>query len=71
MSDYLRNSLDFTMYCSKHINQKLTFDSTLSKVGANSAMECNIIIVVHPCSLCKQENDKIKNAVTTLLNINK
>lgn len=41
----------------------------MSRVGANSAYEINIGIVVHPCDQCKAEADSIKSAVSTLLKL--
>ena len=64
--DSARNKLDFEMYCSKHPKQRLNFSTELSKIGASSAYEVNIKIVVHPCEICQNEVDNVKNAVSTL-----
>lgn len=70
MENLMRNKLDFSMYCSVHPNEKLTFDSSLSKVGASSAFELNIKIVVSPCSLCKKEHEKVTDAIEVLFKAN-
>lgn len=69
--DSMRNKLDFEMYCSKHPKQRLNFSTELSAVGANSAYEVNIKIVVHPCEKCQMEVDSVKQAVGTLLSFQK
>ncbi len=67
--DALRNKMDVKFYCSKHPENELNFSSGLSKVGANSAYEVNVKIVVHPCSRCLQEAERIENAVNVLLSV--
>ena len=69
--DSTRNKLDFEMYCSKHPGQRLNFSTELSKIGASSAYEVNIKIVVHPCEICQNEVDSIKHAIGTLLSFQK
>ena len=61
--DDMRNKMDVKMYCAKHPDTELNF-STESKVGASSAYEINIKILIHPCSTCENEVNKIKNAIS-------
>lgn len=67
--DALRDKMDVKFYCSKHPKEELTFSSDLSKIGANSAYEVNVKIVIHPCSRCLQEVERIENAVNVLLSV--
>ena len=64
--DSTRNKLDLEMYCSKHPKQRLNFSAKLSEIGANSAYELNVKIVVHPCEQCKMEVDNIRKAIDTI-----
>lgn len=67
--DSMRNKMDVKFYCSKHPENELTFSSDLSKVGASSAYEVNVKIVIPPCSRCQQEVERIENAVGVLLSV--
>jgi hypothetical protein len=67
--DSMRNKMDVKFYCSKHPENELNFSSDLSKVGASSAYEVNVKIVIHPCSRCQQEVERIENAVGVLLSV--
>jgi hypothetical protein len=67
--DALRNKMDVKFYCSKHPENELTFSTDLTKVGASSAYEVNVKIVIHPCSRCRQEVERIENAVDVLLSV--
>lgn len=69
--DALRDKMDVKFYCSKHPENELTFSSDLSKIGANSAYEVNVKIVIHPCSRCLQEVERIEDAVNVLLSVKK
>lgn len=69
--DSMRNKVDMKFYCSKHPETELNFSTDLSKIGASSAHEINIKIVIHPCERCQQEIDKIKNAISLIVNIDK
>jgi len=69
--DSTRDKMDVSFYCSQHPRQKLTFSSRASKVNAKSAYEINVEIIVHPCVQCKNEMDRIKNAVSILTSLNK
>jgi hypothetical protein len=64
--DHFRKKGNFKLYCSVHPKQELSFSGKMSRVGADSAYEINIDVVVHPCAQCKAETDRIKNAATTL-----
>jgi len=66
-NDNHRNKMDVKFYCSKHPENELNLSSELSRVGASSAYEVNVKIVVHPCSKCQQEVDRIKNAIGVLM----
>ena len=66
--DWSRNKLDFRLHCFKHPNQALTMTSN-SNIGASSAMEVNIHILVHPCQICTRESDDIKDAVILLMDV--
>jgi hypothetical protein len=68
--DSMRDKLDFQLYCSNHPNERLNFSSQLSSIGASSAYEVNLKLVVHPCPKCQYEIDKITNAVSVLIGIN-
>lgn len=61
--DEMRNKLDVKMHCAKHPDTELTF-STDSKIGASSAYEINVKILVHPCRECENEIKKIKDAIS-------
>ena len=61
--DDSRNKLDVKMYCSKHPETELNF-SPNSKVGAHSAYEINVKILIHPCRKCEAETNRIKNAIS-------
>jgi hypothetical protein len=65
--DSQRSKMDVKFYCSKHPENELTFSSDLSKVGANSMLEMNVKIVIHPCGKCQREFDNVKNAVSVLI----
>ena len=67
--DALRNKMDVKFYCSKHPENELYSSSGLSEVGANSAYEVNVKIVIHPCGRCLQEVERIENAVNVLLSV--
>lgn len=67
--DSLRDKMDVKFYCSKHPENELTFSSDLSRIGANSAYEVNVKIVIHPCSRCLHEVERIENAVNVLLSV--
>jgi hypothetical protein len=67
--DDLRNKMDVKFYCSKHPENELTFSTDLSKVGASSAYEVNVKIVIHPCHRCRHEVERIENAVSVLLSV--
>ena len=64
--DSIRSKLEVKFYCSKHTENELNF-STSSKIGASSAYEINAKILVHPCSRCRQEFERIENAVKVLM----
>lgn len=66
--DSTRNKLEVKMYCSKHPKEELNF-SPDSNVGANSAYEINVRILVHPCIQCENKFNNIKNSVRTLLTV--
>lgn len=66
MIDSSRNKIDFALFCSKHPKTKLTISHDLSKIGADSANEVNLRIVVHPCIECTWEMNQIKGAIRTL-----
>jgi hypothetical protein len=68
--DAMRSKLDVKMYCAKHPDTELKF-SPDSKVGANSAYEINIKVLIHPCEKCKHELEKLKNAMRTIRDIDK
>jgi hypothetical protein len=65
--DALRNKMDVKFYCSKHPRNELTFSTDLTKVGASSAYEVNVKLVIHPCSRCRQELERMQKAVDVLL----
>ena len=67
--DSMRNKMDVKFYCAKHPETELNFSSDLSKVGASSAYEVNIKIVIHPCVRCRQEVERIEDAVDVLLSV--
>ena len=67
--DALRNKMDVKFYCSKHPRTELTFSTYLTKVGASSADEVNVKLVIHPCSRCSQELERMKNGVQFLLSV--
>ena len=69
--DAMRNKMDMKFYCSKHPRNELTFSSDLSNIGANSAYDVNLKIVIHPCSECLREMQKIENAVNVLMSVGK
>lgn len=66
MIDSSRNKLGFALFCSKHPKQRLNMSHDLSEVGADSAYDVNIRIVVHPCRECTWEMNNIKGAIRTL-----
>ena len=66
--DEMRSKLEVKFYCSKHIENELTF-STDSKIGASSAYEINAKILIHPCSRCRQEFERIENAAKVLMSV--
>jgi hypothetical protein len=67
--DDFRNKMDVKFYCSKHPENELTFSTDLSKIGASSAYEVNVKIVIHPCHRCRHEIELIENAVSVLLSV--
>ena len=68
--DTMRSKLEVKFYCSIHTENELNF-STSSKIGASSAYEINAKILVHPCSRCRQEAEKIENAARVLMSVGK
>lgn len=69
--DLMRNKLGLKLYCSKHPESELRFSTDLSKIGASSAYEINVKIVVHPCDECRKEMERIESAIGVLMSINK
>ena len=63
--DDMRNKMDVKMYCAKHPDTELNFSSD-SKVGASSANEINVKILIHPCKKCQNELDRMKDAISVL-----
>ena len=61
--DDMRNKLDVKMYCAKHPDMELNF-SPDSIVGASSAYEINVKILIHPCRKCENEVNRIKDAIS-------
>ena len=71
MSDSSRKELKLELYCSEHPNSKLTMTTEQSAVGAGSAYEVRVKIMVHPCSRCKQELYELQHAVSVFGNVAK
>ena len=67
--DALRSKMDLKFYCSKHSDTELKFSTDLSKVGASSAHQLNVKIVVHPCEQCRREYERITDAVDVLMSV--
>jgi hypothetical protein len=67
--DALRSKMDLKFYCSKHPDIELKFSTDLSKVGASSAHQLNIKIVVHPCEQCQREHERITDALDVLMSV--
>jgi len=71
IGDSLRNKMDVKFYCSKHPDTQLNFSHSLSRIGAHSACEVDVKIVVHPCEMCQMEVERIEDAVSVLLSVKK
>lgn len=67
-NDSLRKKLEIKMYCSKHPSCELRF-STGSCFGASSAYVISGNILIHPCSECKREAERIEDAARVLMSV--
>ncbi len=65
-NDISRKKLEFKMFCSKHPNNELTF-SLDSRLRASSAHVVNAEILIHPCSQCRMETARLKDAAKLLM----
>lgn len=66
--DDFRTKAEVKLFCAKHPKQELRFSGD-SKVGASSAYEINLKIVVHPCWECEREIEQIKGVIRIFNNI--
>lgn len=67
INDSMRDRLDLSLHCSRHPIIRLNMSPGLSKMGASSAYEVNMRIMVHPCHMCDREYEMLKDSIQVIL----
>lgn len=67
MSNESRENFNLLFFCSKHPKTALQLNHGDSKIGASSAYEMHINVMIEPCNACLYEYELLKQSIDIVI----